>query len=638
MKAVGVLILSIIITFSINAQTTYYVDATNGFDTNNGTSVGSAWKTINKVNQQSFSAGDSILFKRGEMWFGTRLSIESISGTAGNNIVFGAYGVGAKPIISSVVPQSHTWTLVSGNIWKATNPPSNNPNRMLINGVEKLRANIQSELDGITYHWMYDENTNDLYIYSITDPNSFLIEYSTDFPLIIGWAEYITIRDIDIQGGWTGIFINTLSKNIRLDSLDIGKYCRNGVVISSGSANVSDYPENILIENCMFNSYFEFDYSSSTIYSGNSARGCSDGYVTSEQNIGELRNCYFKNWGHASINVNGIGVSNISINSNYLTSPDICYGGRLTIDDASYIEVFNNKIYNTSVTSQLNGQFNHVHHNIFYATTNSPLKPEVNAGVELQGYANSNVKNNIFENNLFANIEGAAFKISGNNNNDIHDNTFRNNIIFNCGSIVNGESIVVEQDLFQATYDNSFQNNLIFNSLTTQTCNFRGELYDVSGFNLQTGTDGYLITNNISDDPLFVDAANDDYHLSPNSPAIDAGTTVLATTDFEGNPIPFDGTNPDIGIYEFQSTLNIGSSSLNENIVIYPNPSKGIITILGNKSQIKELNLVNINGQIVLNNISINEIIDLSFLCNGVYFMRFETSNKIIMKKIIIMD
>lgn len=638
MKSIGILILSILISISSNAQTTYYIDVANGFDTSNGTAIVTAWKTINKVNQQSFSPGDSILFKRGEIWSGTRLYIENISGVIDNNIVYGAYGVGVKPIISSVIPQAHSWINTSGNLWKATNPPPNNPKRMLINGTERLRSNIPSELDGITYYWMYDENTNDLFVYSTINPNGFSFEYSTDFPIIIAEAEYITIRDIDIQGGWTGIFINTASKHLHLDSLNIGKYSRNGIVISSSSTNVSDHPENILIENCIFDSHFEFDYSSSTIYPGNSDRGCSDGIVVSELITGELRNCYFKNWGHASININGPEITNVSINNNYLTSPDICYGGRLAVDDASYIEVFNNTMYNTSVVSQLNGQFNHYHHNIFNATTDSPLKSAINAGVGLQGYANTAVKENIYENNLFINIEGAAFEISGNNNNDIHDNIIRNNTIYNCGSLVNNVGIIVEQDLFQQTYTNSFQNNLIFNSSTTQTINFRGINYDVSGFNLQSGTDGYLITNNISGDPLFIDENTNDYHLNANSPCIDSGTSTLAVTDFEGNTIPLNGTNPDIGIYEFQSTLNIETSTLNEKVMIYPNPSHGLVTIFGGENEIQNFKVINTNGQIVLDKISINEIIDLSFLVNGLYFLRFETANGIILKKVILID
>jgi hypothetical protein len=55
---------------SLGGGGTYYVDFTGGLDSNNGTSTGTAWKTVAKVNASSFSAGDNVLFKRGER--GTR--------------------------------------------------------------------------------------------------------------------------------------------------------------------------------------------------------------------------------------------------------------------------------------------------------------------------------------------------------------------------------------------------------------------------------------------------------------------------------------------------------------------------------------------------------------------------------------
>jgi hypothetical protein len=86
---------------------TYYVDATNGQDTNTGLSEKAAWKTIAKINGSSFNPGDQILFKKGETWR-EQLTIPS-SGSLGNPITFGAYGAGNKPVISGANARAPTF-------------------------------------------------------------------------------------------------------------------------------------------------------------------------------------------------------------------------------------------------------------------------------------------------------------------------------------------------------------------------------------------------------------------------------------------------------------------------------------------------------------------------------------------------
>jgi hypothetical protein len=78
--------------------------------------------------------------------------------------------------------------------------------------------------------------------------------------------------------------------------------------------------------------------------------------------------------------------------------------------------------------------------------------------------------------------------------------------------------------------------------------------------------DGYEgIDGNIRQDPLFVDQANNDFHLQPVSPCIDAGTdtaTKLPEVDFEGHLRVLDGDNDgtpivDMGPDEHLPPLNI---------------------------------------------------------------------------------
>jgi hypothetical protein len=101
--------------------TTYYVSSSTGSDSNNGTTVSTAWQTIAHVNGQTFQPGDSILFKRGDVW--NESLVPPSSGSSGSPIAFDAYGTGAAPNLTGyyAVP-TNAWVLVTGNAWKAAVP------------------------------------------------------------------------------------------------------------------------------------------------------------------------------------------------------------------------------------------------------------------------------------------------------------------------------------------------------------------------------------------------------------------------------------------------------------------------------------------------------------------------------------
>ncbi len=103
------------------SATTYYVSSNTGSDSNSGIASGAAWQTVAKVNAQTFQPGDSVLFRRGDVW--NESLAPAASGAAGNPITFDAYGTGAPPNLTGyyAVPLS-AWVQVTGNAWKAPVP------------------------------------------------------------------------------------------------------------------------------------------------------------------------------------------------------------------------------------------------------------------------------------------------------------------------------------------------------------------------------------------------------------------------------------------------------------------------------------------------------------------------------------
>lgn len=132
---------------SIVSGTTYYVSS-SGNDGANGTSPSTPWATLNKVNGFPFSAGDNILFNRGNTFYGT-LKISS-SGTSASRITFGAYGSGADPIISGFTTISK-WTSYGGGIYSTAITPETDVNMVTVNGVNTAMGRYPDAGTWLTY-------------------------------------------------------------------------------------------------------------------------------------------------------------------------------------------------------------------------------------------------------------------------------------------------------------------------------------------------------------------------------------------------------------------------------------------------------------------------------------------------------
>ena len=96
-KKIILTILSVSTALCLSAQN-YYISSSLGSDQNNGLSIQTPFKSIEKLNSMNFNAGDSIYFKSGDYWEG--MFWVKGSGTLTEPIVIDVYGGNTKPIIN----------------------------------------------------------------------------------------------------------------------------------------------------------------------------------------------------------------------------------------------------------------------------------------------------------------------------------------------------------------------------------------------------------------------------------------------------------------------------------------------------------------------------------------------------------
>ncbi|MFT3679418.1 MAG: right-handed parallel beta-helix repeat-containing protein [Ferruginibacter sp.] len=123
--------ISLLLTCLLSRGQIYYVSPT-GNDANLGTSSSLPWKTIAKINASfsTLSGGGMVLFQRDGKFYGS--VIANKSGSSGNVITIGAYGTGAKPILTGFTEVT-SWSL-AGGIYSAPATAKADVNMVVMDG------------------------------------------------------------------------------------------------------------------------------------------------------------------------------------------------------------------------------------------------------------------------------------------------------------------------------------------------------------------------------------------------------------------------------------------------------------------------------------------------------------------------
>jgi len=548
------IIIFLFLTSVLQAQVNYYVSNTGGGDT---------LATIAEVNALTLEAGDSVLFKRGDIWRGTGIEVDQ-SGTYGNYITFGAYGTGEKPrLLGSLKAVTWTETAVD-NVWESATAIATDP--WLVVTASGTNCNIFFELTTDSVAWGYHEtytanwtnlnseyewtwNSNTLYVYSTTDPDS---RYSSieapqiQYGAIINHKDYIAFDNIELAyfGGYgvRDAYPPANQAGFRFTNMYVHHIGRKGSNIAYGFYIYRSkiYAANNEIHDC-----------------GRRAMSIEpvryDGVRVILDSV-LIENNYFHDGWHTFIDINTSGkhvVKNVTIRNNILL-------GNPYVDITARDNTTSNHMFLANQcpvdTSVLDKSYN------FYVYNNI-LTYMAGKGINFEKVDSAYVYNNTFYGWNPSLTTYQAFIYLSDNGNGHPEYLFAKNNIF-----YDNSDYDINSDLSAIKVDADWWDELTLDYNLYYTEDARTGFYEMRGVDIGYWVEGdnytmgewdeYLSERGMDanspdpDDPLFISPITNDFSLEPTSTAIDAGTPIsYVTTDYYDTPRS--ESTPTIGAVEY---------------------------------------------------------------------------------------
>lgn len=238
------------------SATTYYVDPA-GSNGNNGLSPQTAWRTLLKVGISTFQPGDQILFKRDAVW--NEWLTPPSSGTAGNPIIFDAYGNGRPPeFTGNYATTAAQWTNTTGNVWQITLSATQPISQLKFVQFGTIWGNAQSAQSVLAHDrdWFYDPTAQNLYVWSASaNP---ITHYGSVTPIILSGQSLININGVSylqiqhIKLDWFdsyGVQVQGASDHLWLANLMADSQVPNSTVPIGFYVHPSGTPSDIHIYN-----------------------------------------------------------------------------------------------------------------------------------------------------------------------------------------------------------------------------------------------------------------------------------------------------------------------------------------------------------------------------------------------------
>lgn len=304
----------------------YYLSA-DGHDGNDGLTPETAWQTISHANQ-AMHPGDTLLFRRGDTFFGAVRPPRNAS--------YGAYGEGGKPVISqykTVLPGK--WENCGENLWRidlsdTCNFTGNihdmdaNAGFLLIDG--QVHAVKRFAREDLAAQWEFYSGDTDMILWSETDPSAHEISIACNIRCVT-FADGLRVENLIFDGtGGHGI-----SGTVR------GAYVGNCEFRNIGGSRLVGYPNpttrygngvecwsnsaNVIVENCVFTGIYDV----AITMQGNGVRTGWENIIL-RNNI--MYNCQqaFEIWSSFDENYPGTGFKNCRFENNLCLDSGYCWG------------------------------------------------------------------------------------------------------------------------------------------------------------------------------------------------------------------------------------------------------------------------------------------------------------------------
>jgi hypothetical protein len=547
----------------------FYLSSSEGDDSNDGRSISTPFKSLERISSVGLGPGDSVLFKRGDSFTGQLLL--NGSGSMDTLIVVGAYGSGEKPILdgSKVEGGDHLATILIRNQSHIKVENLEITNERLVS-----RSGVSDQLAyGIYVHNSGNEIMRDLTFKHLTIRDVYAISldgvefnsikvaaigFKSEKNIVAGKEKHI--RDVLVDsiyvehttrygihtahgGGDEGIGNDSINRNMNLVFRNSHYFQTGGSCITPGRSY------NCLVENNIF------EYPGSDFDPRMAKRGSGAWFWSCQNVVAQYNKIYHVRGNGDSYGMHiDFGNKNIVLQYNY--SED---------SEGGFVEILGknlNSVYRFNVS--VNDGFRDRHGNTLW------VSDFAGTGVRIPSNENYIYNNSVYANNNIT----PDILITG-------QNTYvYNNIFVATGLAQIGQEVTVT---IEAGSELKMSNNLYFGNISSDFKSldsapvFGDPLYDAPGgqdiesYKIKEGSPA-IGAGMVFQEPVFPNAGY----------GVFAHVDKVPKFDLYGNPVNLVRDIPSIGAFNADSLSGIHgffADKTSSMISVYPNPVKDLMHI-----------------------------------------------------------